>query len=115
MEANPTGPGTNSIPGNLKIVNAYSRSAPSAPKFSMDPPRPIGPADSDNVELSSIAKSPAAAKARALVAANVQAPVSFQPAAAKPGADAMPLYRHPADANAAATGVALGRTLDVEG
>ena len=54
--------------------------------------------------------------AQRLVAAVVPGRVDFSESQPKPlgGADAsLPLYRHPADKNAAATGVAVGRTLDV--
>jgi len=48
-----------------------------------------------------------------LLAGSVRAPVSFDAAPAK--ANTMAFYRHPADTNAAATAIDLGRKLDVEG
>ncbi|GJM19802.1 MAG: hypothetical protein DHS20C14_20150 [Phycisphaeraceae bacterium] len=38
-----------------------------------------------------------------------------QPRPANPNADAIGLYAHPADRNAAATGVSLGRQIDISG
>ncbi|MCC6284028.1 MAG: hypothetical protein IT439_01815 [Phycisphaerales bacterium] len=50
-----------------------------------------------------------------LVAAVVPGRVDFSGESPRP-ASAMPsLYRHPADRNAAATGVAAGRAIDVQG
>ena len=57
-----------------------------------------------------LASAPAA-KANPLVAARVRMPVDFAPTAAGP----LDIYRHPADRNAAATGVSLGSSLDVTG
>ncbi|MFG0307166.1 MAG: hypothetical protein ACF8Q5_13225 [Phycisphaerales bacterium JB040] len=48
-----------------------------------------------------------------LLAGSVRAPVSFDAAPAK--ANTLAFYRHPADTNAAATAIDLGRKLDVEG
>lgn len=54
-----------------------------------------------------------------LVAAVVPGKVDFvvddQGRSAAVVAEAIPMYRHPADRNAAATGVNAGRSLDVEG
>lgn len=62
------------------------------------------------------ARAPAAEKVSKLVAGAVDVPVNFDsgPANAASGG-AMPMYRHPADKNAAATGVTLGRRVDVTG
>lgn len=62
-------------------------------------------------------RSPTPARAAALIAAVVPgraAPdgVPVQPPARAAG-DALPFYTHPADRNAAATAIQLGRTLDV--
>jgi hypothetical protein len=58
--------------------------------------------------------------ARTLVAAKVSGGIDFNTGNVKassmsgaPETGALPLYRHPADKNAAATGVDLGRRLDV--
>ncbi|MCB9846810.1 MAG: hypothetical protein H6814_00205 [Phycisphaeraceae bacterium] len=51
-----------------------------------------------------------------LVARVVPGSISFaEDGTAMPKAPARPFYTHPADANAAATGVALGRSIDVSG
>ncbi len=78
----------------------------------------------DSVDLSSRAMgakaTPAAApssKVSKLVAASVAVPVNFEVSrpVANASAGALPLYRHPADRNIAATGVSLGRRVDVTG
>jgi len=68
----------------------------------------------DRAEIS----RPGAGAAR-LVGARVNVP-AFEGLSAPPGpaggaAEALPFYRHPADRNAAATAVNLGRSLDVSG
>lgn len=51
-----------------------------------------------------------------LVAGVVPGGVSFdQSGEARPTGSAIPFYRHPADRNAAATAVTVGRALDVQG
>ena len=60
---------------------------------------------------------PAPAAASRMVAATVPGRVDFFADASDPSASsalALPMYRHPADRNAAATGVNAGRVLDVE-
>jgi hypothetical protein len=52
--------------------------------------------------------------AQKLVAAVVPGRVDFSGETPRPGAG-LQMYRHPADKNAAATGVQLGRSLDVSG
>ena len=51
-----------------------------------------------------------------LVAGVVPGGVDFREGGeARPSSDTLPLYRHPADKNAAATAVDVGRRLDVKG
>lgn len=51
-----------------------------------------------------------------LVAGVVPGGVSFDASGlAQPTGSALPFYRHPADKNAAATAVSVGRSLDVQG
>lgn len=65
----------------------------------------------DQVELRS--RGPVE-KIRSLVAARVELSPEFAPEPARPArSDALPMYRHPADRNIAATGVRLGASLDV--
>lgn len=52
---------------------------------------------------------------RKLVAGVVPGGIDFSSAEPTPSAPAMAFYRHPADQNAAATGVLAGRVLDLEG
>lgn len=61
------------------------------------------------------ATRPQASAAARLIAGTTPGRVDFSPAAAPQRADALPMYRHPADRNAAATAVALGRAVDVSG
>jgi hypothetical protein len=70
---------------------------------------------SDSVEITS-ARIPeeSARRISQLVAGSVDSPVSFE--GSTPGAPgSLQLYRHPADRNAAATGVTVGRRIDVQG
>lgn len=53
--------------------------------------------------------------AQRLVAAVVPGRVDFSGAQAQPSSGTLPMYRHPADRNAAATGVVLGKSLDITG
>ena len=71
----------------------------------------------DSVEWSPrAALGPPGAKVSRLVAGSVDLPVSFDAGPVSTDAEgALPLYRHPADRNAAATGVTLGRRVDVTG
>jgi hypothetical protein len=51
-----------------------------------------------------------------LVASVVPGSISFtEDGTAMPKAPALPIYAHPADRNAAATGIALGSSIDVSG
>lgn len=69
--------------------------------------------DVPGVSLSS--QSPASASINRLVAAVVPGRVDFSGDIPRPGASELAFYRHPADKNAAATGVQVGRSLDVSG
>lgn len=50
-----------------------------------------------------------------LLAGLVPGGIDFSGDTPRPTVDAIPMYRHPADKNAAATGVHAGRVLDVKG
>lgn len=70
-------------------------------------PQRIAPALTANVEPDNSSR---------LVAATVPGRVDFSGDAPRPSDPAsIPMYRHPADRNAAATAVSAGRTLDVRG
>jgi len=71
-----------------------------------------GPANSiDSVELSSMRPG-----INRLVAAKVPGLADFAPpAASSPDGSSFPMYRHPADKNAAATGVSVGKFIDLNG
>lgn len=55
------------------------------------------------------------AEAPGLIAGVVPGRVDFSGATAQPAGGALHIYTHPADRNAAATGVALGRSVDLSG
>lgn len=68
--------------------------------------------------VASIGRSPEATAVSAtarLVAAVVPGAVDFTAATPMPAKAALQMYRHPADRNSAATMVALGRSVDVNG
>lgn len=74
----------------------------------------------DSVTLGAIRPAgpgPMPEKARALVAARVDAPARPEtgPNAGPPAPGSLPFYRHPADRNLAATAIQAGRALDVRG
>ena len=71
---------------------------------------PASPARNPTSEVSRL-YTPAV---RRLVAATVPGGVDFSGDQPRPATASLPLYRHPADRNAAATGVELGRSLDVQ-
>ncbi len=50
-----------------------------------------------------------------LVAGIVPGGIDFSGDSPQPRRASLPLYRHPADRNAAATGVELGRSVDLNG
>lgn len=81
-------------------VGPTARTAPSAPVAAV---RPAGPSE-------------AASRLDRLTAAVVPGRIDFTGETPRPAsAGALPFYRHPADRNAAATAVAIGRTLDMQG
>jgi hypothetical protein len=88
------------------LAKAYSPAKPQA-RPAPGPRVPSG----DTVEVSG--KRPKAVNG--LVAGKVSVAPNFSPTPAPASSDALPMYRHPADKNAAATGVSLGRGLDVQG
>ncbi len=71
------------------------------------------------VQQTSEVKAPAQAAlpsaAQKLVAAVVPGRVDFSGPVAQPSAGSLAFYRHPADKNAAATSVTLGKSLDISG
>ncbi len=70
----------------------------------------------DTAQLQGVSQT-SAARARVvskLVAATVPGKVDFTNSASPTQTTSIPLYKHPADKNAAATGVFSGRAIDVE-
>jgi hypothetical protein len=70
--------------------------------------RPSG----DSVQLSGVRPAPLQQNVTRLAAATVQKAADFAPPPPTPTMGALPMYRHPADKNAAATGVQVGRVID---
>lgn len=117
-------------PFSLRIANAYGV----GPTRAVSPVRPVSPVSvpaapagdapfaagrigTDTVELSS--NVAARQRIASLIAARVPGTMDFTVAddgVMMPGqAGSLQLYRRPADLNAAATGVTVGRSLDLEG
>jgi len=65
--------------------------------------------------LDAIAERPKTPAMRRLIAGVVPGGIDFSGETARPTSSAIPLYRHPADQNAAATTLSAGRMVDVEG
>ena len=96
------------------VARAYGSTAPApATKFQAQDLAPAVPAAASAAPASQTLPS----AAQRLVSAVVPGRVDFsgEKPAQVAGSSAFQLYRQPADKNAAATGVSLGRTLDVEG
>lgn len=66
-------------------------------------------------ELKAPAQTALPSAAQKLVAAVVPGRVDFSGPAPQPSAGPLAFYRHPADKNAAATSVSLGKSLDISG
>lgn len=80
-----------------------------APARQAQPSKAAAPSPSiDSVELS----KPRSKSVSGLVGAKVNVAPDFTPTTQAAAPDALPMYRHPADKNAAATGVSLGRAID---
>lgn len=109
-----------SIPPSLpfRLLEAYGapntapRPVPSPP--GRDVPRVLN--DVDTVELTAPRHpAPRSDGPQRLVAATVTVPVDFNAARTSTTADTLAMYRHPADKNAAATAVNIGRAFDAIG
>ncbi|MCC6676637.1 MAG: hypothetical protein IT436_05790 [Phycisphaerales bacterium] len=119
-------------PFALRIANAYG-AGPARAVYPVEPVRPVSPVSAgadrvadgsfgagrigtDTVELSS--NVAARQRIASLVAARVPGTIDFTVADGgilAPGeAGALQLHRRPADLNAAATGVSVGRSLDLQ-
>lgn len=112
----------NSVPTNpYHIARAYGvkNASPAAPAQSA---RFTGQAANTQAVQSPVVQSQGSgaqtlpSAAQRLVAAVVPGRVDFSGSTPQPGAGSgLQMYRHPADRNAAATGVMLGKSLDVSG
>ena len=117
----------NATPMNINAANSSSIPFHIAKAYGVRPTAQVsrpnaGAQQSQETSQASQASNVAAGKklspaARALIAAVVPGKVDFsgdEPRQAG-GAGVLQMYRHPADKNAAATAVNVGRTLDVSG
>lgn len=77
--------------------------------------RPVSPVVPPPPVQSTHDTAGADARTSRLVAAVVPGGVNFEGDTPQPAAERIPLYRHPADKNAAATAVNLGKVLDTRG
>jgi hypothetical protein len=77
-------------------------------------PQAQRPAKTPSIDKQEITK-PRTQSVNTLVAGKVSTAPNFAAPPAPKNSDSLPLYRHPADKNAAATGVSLGRSVDVNG
>jgi len=119
-----------SAPGSLplRLAQAYgvtppvrrppAQAAPAAKPSAATQPAAIQPAQRTQAVAGTRIATPAvppdtARKLSSLVAARVGGQIDFTAAGQPVAAGALPLYRHPADKNAAATAVSAGRSLDV--
>lgn len=110
-----------SIPATIPfhVAKAYGVT-PAAQVSRINAPGSVGPANaSQNVQKTEAADSAQtsglSAAGQRLVAAVVPGRVDFSGAEPTQSQPTLAMYRHPADKNAAATGVAVGRKLDVAG
>ena len=99
------------IPPTYSLADLLGTRAPARPAAPSTEARAAAAVDRLDLASAPTASASSAAKANPLVAARVRAPVDFAPGAAAP----LDIYRHPADRNAAATGVRVGASLDVTG
>jgi hypothetical protein len=98
------------------LAKAYAASAPVRPAPSQQVANGVTVrASGDSVQISASRPAEMAAKLNRLAAAKVVKAADFaapQAAAPQAAGGALPMYRHPADKNAAATGVQAGRVID---
>ncbi len=100
--------GVSPLPSNpFHIARAYGVQPPHAAR-----PAPK-PAAAQNTEPLASIKPPTATNR--LAAAVVPGRIDFSGSAPTDAGPALPMYRHPADKNAAATALTAGRTIDVVG
>lgn len=90
------------------VFRAYGVSPPAQPK----PAAMVQPTPRADPSAESAPRVSAAAR---LIGAVVPGRVDFSGDTPAPVGSALPMYRHPADRNAAATGIHAGRLIDVKG
>ena len=88
----------------LQLAKAYGV-APAARRAPVQAPESAG----------RLGREPADRPGQGLIAAVVPGGIDFSGPESAPRPAAIPLYRHPADHNAAATAVHAGRVVDLEG
>jgi hypothetical protein len=112
--------GVNPIPSNpFHIARAYQVMPPRAMQ-PVAPVRQVAP-NRDTATAGAIgaqrpeASSHAAKPVGRMVAGVVPGRISFAGSEPTSAGPALPMYRHPADKNAAATAISVGRSLDIKG
>lgn len=96
-----------------RAYTAAARPGATAVPAALTPPGVTARASGDSVHITGQRGAALEQAATRLAAARVPGGADFT--APPPPTGSLPLYRHPADRNAAATGVQAGRMLDVEG
>jgi hypothetical protein len=108
---------TPTSPLRLTTRSVTVRPAAQAPRLADVDARANAAAKLDSFQFSRPARTtlPSAAPSALMVAASVPGSVDFTADSMAPApSSALPMYRHPADRNAAATAVNAGRVLDLE-
>ncbi len=95
------------------IARAYGTAVPGPARVSTSGARPVAIRAMDESIAARLERTPPSASR--VVAGVVPGKIDFTGSSPAPAAAALPFYRHPADANAAATAVQAGRRLDVTG
>ena len=106
-----------STPAQLRLQQAYLNNArpvrspqkATPPTQSQSPPEKVDRVD----DTSSV--DAAQVKLARMIAAVVPGRIDFSQDQPRQAGPSLPLYHHPADKNAAATGINLGRMLDISG
>lgn len=109
----------NQIPSSIpfRVAQAYGVPASRQATRAGDADRIARTNAQDKIELATTSPQGESMRARVqpLIAARVEGGVDFIAQGVKPSPGTISLYRHPADKNAAATGVDVGRSIDVRG
>ncbi len=101
--------------GHLHIAQAHEIHRPvRAVRIEPVAAFPLPSSSSASARLEPSVRRDAAPKVWRMVAGRVAGSIDFSADAPRPTGPAIPMYRHPADRNVAATGVGLGRLIDLD-